>query len=426
MLRAACAAVVLTSCTAAAVAQPAGKPQVDPLVFAIPGSADTGAPEWVKPGVRLTFYASSSVRNSDPGKPRLEPDPNGNVIDDKGKRWRWVNPGGHGQAGSSGGIGWTTVDVIASEPGVLVLQQTDLLMPDGMNQPARETSGSVIVTHPAACAFFAHPKLLALMEPVHEGGHTVLRERYRHDSREIIALRVVSERLGFDSQLFDLERGTLLAGGFRSKQQQGHVADPMGNISQATAITQSTIRHVSTRQLDVPWATRPMQMPDWARNTKRLRFQGSSRMESATGNLPGAHVIVDIVTQQVGTNWSTYEVIYQEVRQDNVPIPPVRGTTASGPASLMGVWMDPGALRALKTGQVLDTDPTTGRQTMVEFAGRGQNGRPIVAIAAVTAVQRIVNVYDVEEGRLIQVRRIDAYPQVQSQMVLELVLTGVE
>ncbi len=406
--------------------------QVDPLVFAVPGAQQTPAPDWLRPGTRLTFYASSSVRNSDSGKPGIRPDPNGDIIDSNGNRWSLTDPDGvgHGQAGSSGGIGWSIVDVIASEPGVLVLQQVDYLLPKGFNNPARQTATAPIISHPSGCKFVLHPRLLAQVPSVHQPDITIFQQGYRHNDRDFNSLRVVATSAGYEMEVYDLASGVLLAAGYRVSGSKGHVVDQHGTIHTSSGTTQANLRFVSSRELPLPWLAQPMQMPAWARQMKRMRYQGHSQLKfqnnHGMGDLPATPVSAEITTKQVGSNWSLYETSYAEHRNDGLPVIPATGQQASGPGSLMGVWMDPAALKNLRTGQVLDHDQVTGQQTIVEFAGAGQDGRPVVAITSSTAIQKLTNVYDASDGRIVQMMRVDSFPDVQSQTIITLTLVAME
>ncbi|MEZ6020315.1 MAG: hypothetical protein R3F17_09485 [Planctomycetota bacterium] len=67
----------------------------------------------------------------------------------------------------------------------------------------------------------------------------------------------------------------------------------------------------------------------------------------------------------------------------------------------IGGWQLPvEALARLRQGQVLDQDPITRTQTVVEYVGPSNNGQPILGIVEVTPGSTLRWIYDTRTGEL--------------------------
>jgi hypothetical protein len=152
------------------------------------------------------------------------------------------------------------------------------------------------------------------------------------------------------------------------------------------------------------------------------RSQQSSGLPDLTTPLSA-----EITLKQVGGNWSMHTVTsILSTNVTGVSNVPNIVDVATGPASTDGLWIDPTYLKTLQSGQALDQDQYIGSQTMVEFAGQGQDGRAIVAITTTTQLQKATNVYDAAEGRLIQMIRTEANPNTTLTTITQLNLVGMQ
>jgi len=410
--------------------QPPPLPQVQPLPILpsplfdrIPEARQTPAPDWIKPGTRLVFFSTNAVTQTNPGQMGMRRDPNGKIIDDQGNRWTMTDPTGE----SGGGVGYTVLDIIASEPGVLVMQSHLYFLPQGTQGPAVLSGNSAVVCHPSGCDFFLHPRLLAQVPTVDAPGINIIRQQYDLNNRRYGAIRVTLSKQGVSSSVYDLTSGVLLFSRSAQQQSQGQVLDPRGNSTNAGATATGTHTFMATRPLNLPWTN--SQMPAWVKQAHRLRYAGQmiSRPmnETGLGDL-STPVSSEMILKQTGANWSLHELVYNVDTNVGVPNVPSRSEIATGAASIDGVWKDPKFLQQLRSGQPLDQDTTVGTQTIVEYAGAGSDGRAIVAITTTTAQQKSTNVYDAADGKLVQVIRTQSNPGTNLLTITQMNLVGME
>lgn len=408
---------------------PAAKDQLpEALVQDVPGAASCPSPDWLKPGMRITYSSTSSVRKSASGaglRP-CEPHETPDFEDTAGRKWKYdtANPS---SGNSSGQVGWMNLDVIAAEPGMLVLQRTNFLLPLGYANPAKQTTTEPLFAHSSGSRFVLHPALLKQVKQVDDPTLTILQRGFRHNNQDFNALHVVVRQGGFQMEVYDLSSGVLLAGGYRADAKGRPVLTSNDTVTNADATMQVNYRFVTGRAMNLPWMSGSM--PDWVRTMKRMRFAGSKQLKIETygqPDLPAVPITLDVATQAVGQTWALYATAYSEIRADGVPSIPDEAQMITGPGSVLGMWRDPATLRGLVTGQIIDQDPTTGQTLSVEYAGTGADGRTVVAITAATAVQKLTNVFDARDGRLVQVVRVDHEPSVPSTTIYTLNLVGSE
>lgn len=105
---------------------------------------------------------------------------------------------------------------------------------------------------------------------------------------------------------------------------------------------------------------------------------------------------------------------------------PMTGITACGVGNLAGFWMDPAALQQLQSGTLIDMDNNVGVKFGVEFAGQGQNGKPIVTFAMGNELYKSTSTFDATEGRLIAFGRIEKSPTTGGTITSQMQLVGME
>lgn len=394
----------------------------------IPGVNQTPTPDWIKPGTRLVFFSTNATTQTNPGQMGMTPDPNGQIVDNNGKRWT-LNAG---TGDSGGGVGYTVIDVIAYEPppsSILVLDHRAYFLPNVNKGPAILVSSQGEIIHCTGGDFFLHPRLLGQVPSVSAQNVNIIRQQYDLRDKRYNAMRVTvrTSGNGISSNVYDLTSGVLLFSRSAGTTSQGQTLDPNGNIVNASATASGTHTFIGTREVNLPW--RNSQMPAWVKQTRKLHYAGQmiSRTTSNEGlpdNTTG--VTADIVLKKAGANWSMHEMT--SVVNTNVGIQDIPSVTqlACGSASCDGVWKDPAFLKQLKTGQTLDQDQTIGTQSMVEFAGAGNDGRPIVAITILNEGLRSTSVYDASDGKLIQMIRTEPIQGMPMMRITQLNLVGME
>lgn len=373
-----------------------------PLLLLKPDAGKLGPPEWVKPGVRVTFYsASASVPEN---YYDLIEDSNGGWEDPTtGKRYR------KDEAVGSGGEGFMQLDVVA-------VGKTGVALQGGMYLITQRGEPNTLLKFHAngftACAsgpadYWVHPKLLAGATEFHTPQFFMLKGNYDLFGTAVPSLCIVTRKPDFySSQAFDLKSGLLVASTVSS---QGKVAGvrlpgedpPRGNKS----IT--VTRLINVRQMKLPGLDGAN--PDWAMRVKRMRYVGQ-----VTIAVPGA-VTVQGPAQVVatfgerGTSWAHYTTDLQ-FNIGGLP----QQVPGDGIASPMGgFWIDPAAYRDVKPDQVLDDDPITHIRTRVS---RVQAGRISVVVEGPGVGTE--SIYDATNGMLLafSITRPTAYQTFQFQL----------
>ena len=374
------------------------------IVQGIPGVAQCPAPDWIKPGMRLTFLQASASIQSNPNDPSLVEDPNGDIVDDRGRRWRETLY----HAGGAGGAGYSIVNIVAVEPGVIVMQADSYLLVNGNAGPASLTTTIGCWCHSSGCDYFLHPRMLAQLPQVERPGFSIMRHTYDVNNQHFNAVRITNISNGRMTYVYDLSSGVLLSQNGSSVAPGGQVYRD-GYIVTTTGNTLAITRYINSRDLNLPWQTSPM--PDWVRTAKRMRYTGA-RVTKGPPNIGvqdfSIGLDVTVETSYVGNTFAVYKVSTQPRSPSDIPgaNDPSTAVAVCGPGSLGGLWMSPAALRQLRTGQAIDTDATTGTQTVVEFAGaggQGQNGKAIAVITSNSRAQKIQCVYDATDGKLLRV-----------------------
>jgi hypothetical protein len=198
---------------------------------------------------------------------------------------------------------------------------------------------------------------------------------------------------------------------------------PQQNTTRALANNQ----FVETRLVKKPWDT--MNMPDWARSLKRMRFQGQ-RVDSGTPEMGLGRTLTyltfDLETAYVGQTFTAYRTTLT-MRFEGMPaMQPTTGMSASGPGMLSGIWMDPAALAQLRTGQLIDQDNNVGIKFGCEYAGQANDGTTIVILAGGNELWKATATYDAATGRLIAFARIEKSPTTGGMVTTQMQLVGME
>lgn len=370
-------------------------PSLPAILRSVDGSREVApAPGWA-PGTRFVFFSTNAVTQSDPGKMGMRRDPNGPIRDDKGGRWSLTKP----VAGSTGGVGYTVIDVVAADASGLVLDQRLYFLPQGERGPSRYTTSNAIRTTNAGGDFFIHPALLAKVAPLDEDGITIIRERFERDGREVPAIRYTAHVAGYSTRVYDLASGTLLSETYVTQGSQGSFAGDDRYIREATVRTSGTHTFVRARSRSLPWLGGSI--PDWVARTHRLVYRGV--VESRGAGIPGgtAGVTSTYALRAAGPTWSIHDVSTVGDPQPGIPQIPVSATFATGTGSDGGLWIDPKRLAELEPGRIIDEDPILHARTSVSGRGPLPDGRATVTISSDSPIQRIDRLYDLASGRLL-------------------------
>ena len=349
------------------------------FVELLPGLRTARAPEWVRPGLRVTYYSSASSGG-----------------------------GRHGSAGH----GFTQVNVAAMNPNATVLDVRSYgLQGLEMTSPVLLIGGDSAVSVPGAGAdWWLNPAVLQQVKEGQygaEGESVVIRMPCTVAGKTYNALRFQYECRGSRiSYMYDLASGLLL----QSNTATGHPGRQM--------LTHNSF--VGLRYLQLPWAA-----------AGRVAWPGTFNVMNYRGTItvlvPGVPATAMPMTAQAqitarGPDWVRHTVTSSFTAMAGMPPNTSVANRVSGLAQIGGVWLPPAALRTLRGGQVIDQDPSTKITTTVSYVGNGPTGAREVVISEVSQVQRLDYAYDLSSGLLVGLYKADTPLYTRTQMRL----TGVQ
>jgi hypothetical protein len=406
-----------------------GGVQVRPplLVQHLPDALACPAPDWIVPGTRITYFSSVAEIEDAAGAVNLVPDANGNITDSKGNRFREGSAVGLGV----GGAGWDCVDVIAVEPGVIVLSLRQFPNQNGLQGPCTSSGSMTALSHPSGCDFFVHPNLLAQLTESSNEGVSVLKGTIEHRGTTYNAIRSTVEiprtRL---SSMYDLSSGVQLTHNSSTQFDKGTAFRESGNNYEGQRKTGRSLANNQfhgVRTLGIPWTT--MEMPAWVRTMKVARYEGA-RVDSGTPEMGLGRLVtnmsVEFKTQHVGKTFATYEMTMVQQMQGLPAMEPFKSLSATGPGSIDGLWMHPNVLQQLEQGQLLDSDANTGVQVGVDYVGPGQNGQPVVVIASGNQTYKFSAMYDAGTGKLLGTNKMERSASTGGTITTQFQLVGME
>lgn len=332
-----------------------------PLLLIKPEAIKYGAPEWAKPGVRITYHVrSASVPESSYG---ITEAADGTWEHPVTKQKYKVE-----EAIGGGGEGLTQLDIVAVGKTAVAIQGAMYLFAQPTNPPTLYkflTSGFVAAAAGPA-DYWVHPKLLNDATEFHTPKFMMLKGNYNLNNTLVPSLCIVTREADFySSQAYGLKSGLLVSSTVSSRGKLAAVRlpgeDPVrGNKS----IT--TLRFVSTRQMKGKWVEG--KNPDWANKVRQMRYVGS-----VTVQVPGVPPVqgpaqLDVTFGDRGANWAKYTTHLQYNLAGAPQQAPGDGIACPWGSSF---WIDPDAFADVTAGQVLDADPHTHITTQVGQVERG-------------------------------------------------------
>ncbi len=365
----------------------------------VPELADMPAPDWVKPGVRVTFYGAAASTSESRGS--LVEDPNGPWEDKKtGKRYRDTEETGEGNPTGSG-EGFAQIDIISVEGKsvvamvqlYLIVRSSGAIFPSGVGMPTVGTAANLE-------DYWVHPEALKKLIGLDVEGLRALRGPVTLGDRTYDAVMIESTSGGGHALwTYDLATGLLLkastttAGAFDAVRLPTEQAPRQGN-------TQRTItRLAGVREIGASLAGgRP---PDWVATSQSMTYSGATQMTNPVDgmDLGSAPTQVEVALGRRGDAWRQYGTTVTMV------IGGMQNTSQdAGVAGGVGLfWADPKKLAALEPGKVIDEDPLTGIRTTVGNAGTGPNGGRTISLQSANAKFGVEGVYDLTNGALLEV-----------------------
>lgn len=364
-------------------------PDPSTMLPLVPAAAERGVPPCIKPGTHLTYYGMSA---SIPGAyNELVQDENGNWVDkNTGQHY-----GQHNIPGA-GGAGYNVVQVGAIADGVVQVS-SKLYTLDSTTQRCFYSMGSGVVTH-AGCAadFWIHPEVLKQVQEVNADGVRILRMPYTVGGKPYNAIRFQNENAsGYNAYVYDLETGLMIFHGSRTLGKSV-VTAPAGGFGTPAIGRGSTMLVtgwiVEVKDIDVPWKNAPT--PDWVGRFAQLTYTGTQTTTMpAVGSRLDRPMTIMISPKARGANWVRFGTA--GVIQSIMGMPPeqVQADSASGAATIGGMWISPRGMADLRPQQVLDRNDVVATTTVVSNVGPG-----FVTITESGPMHRIDYTYDRRTG----------------------------
>ncbi|MCC7351478.1 MAG: hypothetical protein IT446_13000 [Phycisphaerales bacterium] len=383
----------------------------NPVLLIFPGLRTARAPDWVKPGLRLSFYcASATIPSSHVGG--MVQDPDGKWVDPTtGKTFRMEE--GTGAAGH----GYNQLDVVSMTDDAVVLEQRFYVFSD-VSGPVKMVSATGGTTVPGAAAdWWMNPDVLNReIDSLGGQGVKTFRTPYKAAGNQYDAVWINTTAGGGSmSYVIDLAGGLTLHTGSRSSAAAG-TATLNGvptNVGGHTTLGQTTF--VGMRQVQAPWIGKPI--PRSFGRVRQLVYEGQNvvTVEGVSARMP-MRVAIDITGRGPG-----FVQTRKTVRIDYQGAMPAEENTSrgvSGNHQLLPLCIPPQSLAQLRNGQVIDKDPITKVNTFVSFIGQDPAGNDVVTITEFIAENAVRTdyVYEAASGILCAVQMTD--PPLHTQYTL--------
>lgn len=389
-----------------------------------------GAPAWIKPGMRITFYAASAT--TDAAGETLVPDDNAmehekqkaqKKADETGETQYytyWKDDRGQQYSVSSGagmsGQGYVELNVAAIDASTAALE-TRLYGIDVGTGTVRAPSpmGQVAASHTGG-DYWIHPALLRQMIGASTKGVSAQQTTCELHGKTYQALRIrVRTDSGFTQRIYDLASGVLLRMSSASSRGGNAWVPDAGGTSHlgggGTTLTEAWL--VGTRQLKLPWIGMPP--PDWVRQTHALRYAGTQGAFVPGSGPLGMPIDVRLSFRRTGSGWLEFTESDQVTAPYGLPPQQSQANRVVGTNQIGSLWIPPAALRGLKAGQQLDSDSVTHVRVTVE----GSDGARVRVLEA-GMEYRTEYVYDAKNGMLVGASQQQQVGPSTAQLTVEL------
>ncbi len=322
------------------------------FLAAFPELRQSAAPDWVVPGLRITYRSSSLSKSADK---------------------------------NSGTLGYYQVDISSVSPREVIWMATIFNeYTPGMPEPFLNVRGDEI---PGIGETWVHPSALKVADRMKDyDGMQVLRGPYTINGKTYQAVRFeYADRQMQKSWTYDEATGLLL--------RYSHDIQTGGGSQYLEMLL------VGTRNVVLPGMNKPR--PAWV--TQGTAFQFSGTYSSfVSGILPYSMPYVMISTiEAVDADYSKEKTVAYQNGQ-------LQGEVATLSTSwrVGGYWLAPEALAALRPGTVLDTDVITNTRTVVASSATGTGGQPVILLQQQASNWSNTYGYDVRTGRLVYFKSI--------------------
>jgi hypothetical protein len=228
-----------------------------PLLLLVPEAANLGAPDWVKPGTRVTFYGMSGTTPE--GGYTLDKDPNGDWEDPAtGERYA------KNDAVGSGGEGFGQFDVISvGKTGVaLSFNLYTIIQPGNPPGLLHTPMGGMIAAAAGPADLWVHPDILQRAQQFHSPNFFMLRGNYPIGDKTYPCLCIVNKSASaYSSHAYDLRTGVLISSTVTTQGKMSNIRLPNEDAVRSNKGS-TIIKFVSIRQVIAPAST-ARTLPGW-------------------------------------------------------------------------------------------------------------------------------------------------------------------
>jgi hypothetical protein len=388
--------------------------KVHSLLSGMPAVRKLTAPDWVKPGVKITFWSGSAIIQDQAGQSTLTPDPNGRLMVD-GKKYRqsWV-------AGGSGGVGFTQIDIVGVSKDIVVMQTSSFLHDGSVEAPTLMTVVP-FTCHTSGCDWWIHPSALRMLA---QQGTFAMPGKWTTNGqlRDVFLVRD-----GAGSTVYDAETGILLSWSNQVKNTGTETYyDPATQTAQVRPKTGSTLAVNQFRSVRTTYRSElaGMPLPATALSFKGLEARLDKTMDMQVGMGPspveGFTARLERVLEK--GNWLVIKLTRLSMSTSGMAVPLREQRSVlliTTPAAIGSSFLPTEYLQGLKQGQVLDRDPVTGYTVGVSQVGQDGNGRPMVAITRGGPIEQTTYYYDAKSGVMVSSDKIDRGASVIQRTIVQ-------
>ncbi len=338
----------------------------------------------LRPGTRVVWYGGAA---SIPGeREQIVPDANGEWENQRtGERYTSIETPG------PAGAGYVVMDILAMEPGNILVWMSTLLMNSGFGGAATFIDANGIAASTGNIAdYWVSPAYLEGLGERNDAAMRILRMPYQlPDGQTFRAIRIQSQNAGgWNQNTYDLESGLSIATGSTAEGSPTLLRGLGNTLETGSGSTQLAFtRFASTRETALPGAGETF--PDSMRSIRAISYSGSKTVTVAGGEPFSVPIAI------------RYDVVSVADAYLNARMG-IAGTAVSLerviPAGVVGsLWMNPRTLARYAPGETIDSDPVTGVQT-VALGAEGD----FATLALQTSLTRHAFTYDLRSGMLVR------------------------
>jgi len=364
---------------------------VDLPSILLPQAKTLPAPDWLKEGVRLTYYsACATIAGSTDCYWRDEKgDWVGRNKEDMGLKYS------HGEAPRASGHGYTQIDVVALGDKVVLSTRSLGFFNGAVTQLA---TVAYVALPGAGGEWWVNPKALQGIQPQNTKELVILPMPYKIGDKAYNTVRFQSySKNGESGYNYDVATGILVHSHYSASSRE----KAFTWSGDTTSLGQNAF--LGVRQLQIPWANAAP--PAWIATVKHFQYEGTTTTTVAGAgsySFPGS-VAIDVTDR--GKNWLLFTATSQTPGPAGLPATTNSCVLASGSAQIGALWLPPAAIPGLAVGMTIDKDPFAGSEIRVTFNGTLPNGAKAVVMKEDSAGYSNEWTYDAVSGVLQAIRQ---------------------